>query len=428
MGINTKLLIIELNEFCPSYLRKLSEKYNLKYINRFLDFNHYLTVSNDEKEFQGLDPWVQWVSIHTGMKSEEHGIKRLGESSKKQKKQLWNYLHKTKKLKWGVIGPLNASRGSLKGCVTFLPDPWNYLEKPYPEELNDLLELPIYVSKNYLAIKPITLLKKCFKTLSFFLKKENLFILKIITLEIFKSLLRPGINIHTFTTLFDYLIVLYYSKIKSYKNIDVSIIFLNHIAHLQHNFWDDLPKVHPQMEYGVKICDKIMKIFLADINLNNNKILVLNGFKQKKISKNDTQIYRQINPQFFLRKLGLKEMKIEQNMTNDAILEFRSYKKTNYAFELLSNCYLNTGEKLFHVSKISERKLFFRLDIYHNLEKDAFIQINKIRIPFFKYFKNLNRTGSHIKEGDIFSPNIKFPSKIKNHEIFNYLVNIYDVN
>ena len=75
---------------------------------------------------------------------------------------------------------------------------------------------------------------------------------------------------------------------------------------------------------------------------------------------------------------------------------------------------------------MSERKLFFRLDIYHNVERNAFIQTNKIRIIFFKYFKNLGRTGSHIKEGDIFSPNFKFTSQIKNHEIFNYLVDIYD--
>ena len=92
--------------------------------------------------------------------------------------------------------------------------------------------------------------------------------------------------------MFDYLLVLYYSKIKSCKNIDVSIIFLNHIAHLKHNFWVEFPKVHPLMEYGVKICNKIMKIFLEDINLNKNKIIVLNGFKQKKTSKNDIQIYR----------------------------------------------------------------------------------------------------------------------------------------
>ena len=128
----------------------------------------------------------------------------------------------------------------------------------------------------------------------------------------------------------------------------------------------------------------------------------------------------------YQNQLGIDEIKIEQNMTNEAMLEFSSFKKTNHAFDILSDCYLNTGEKLFFVSRISKRKIFFRLDIYHNVESDAFIKTKTTKIPFYKYFKNLNRTGSHINQGDIFSPNIKFPSKIKNHEIFNYLINIYD--
>ena len=85
-----------------------------------------------------------------------------------------------------------------------------------------------------------------------------------------------------------------------------------------------------------------------------------------------------------------------------------------------------TGEKLFYVSRMGKKKLFFRLNIYHQVENDAFIKNEKMKIPFYKYFKNLNRTGSHINQGDIFSPNIKFPKEIKNHEIFNYLISIYD--
>ena len=422
----TKLLIIELNEFCPSYLNKLAKKYNLYYLKKFLDFRHTHTISHEKKEFEGLDPSVQWVSIHTGMKSIEHGIKRLGDSKQKSSKQLWNYLSEKRNLSWGVIGPLNASKGSSNGCVMFCPDTWNYFENPYPDELNDLLELPIYMSKNYLDFNFLTLINKFFKLFLFFLKKENFFIFKVLISEISRIILRPGINIHTLTTLFDYVLVLYYSKIKSIKNVDISIIFLNHIAHLQHHFWEDFPNVHPQMEYGVKICNKIIEILIKNINLEKNKLLILNGFKQKKTGKKDIQIYRQINPQFFLRKLGIDEVKIQQNMTNDAILEFSSFKKKNYAFEILYNCSLNTGEKLFYVSKISKNKLFFRLNIYHNIEHGAYIKTKGVKIPFYKYFKNLNRTGSHINKGDIFSPNIKFPKQIKNHEIFKYLINIYD--
>ena len=34
-----------------------------------------------KKEHHGLDPWVQWVSIHTGKPSSEHKILELGKVS-----------------------------------------------------------------------------------------------------------------------------------------------------------------------------------------------------------------------------------------------------------------------------------------------------------------------------------------------------------
>ena len=63
------------------------------------------------------------------------------------------------------------------------------------------------------------------------------------------------------------------------------------------------------MEYGVKMCNKILEILIKDINLNDTKLLILNGFKQRKISKNDIQIYRQINSEILLKKMGIDGVK-----------------------------------------------------------------------------------------------------------------------
>ena len=420
-----KLLIIELNEFCPEYIKQLAQHYKLQNLIKVLNFTHTITLSNDKKEFYGLDPWVQWVNIHTGLRSEEHGVKILGENLKKNHTQIWNHLHHQYQLRWAVIGPLNAKKGSSLGCVSFLPDPWSSNEKAYPNELNELLEVIRYVSKNYLALNYFALSSKIIKALGFFLRRNNLFILKELFWELFKVIYKPGINIHTLTTLLDYVCVLYYLKIKSKNNIDISIVFLNHIAHLQHHFWEKYPIIHPQMEHGIKICDKIINLLLKDLNLNETNLLVLNGFKQKRNDENDIQIYRQVSTKLMLNKLGITKVMIEQNMTNDVLLEFSSLQETNNAYKILLNCYLDTGHKLFDVSKINSQKIFIQLNIHHVVNKNVFIKYRHIKIPFYDLFINLGRTGSHINEGDIFSPNIEFPNKIFNHEIFENLVKIY---
>ena len=48
--------------------------HKLKNILKLLDFKSSQTISMDEIEHHGLDPWVQWVSIHTGVPHKEHKI------------------------------------------------------------------------------------------------------------------------------------------------------------------------------------------------------------------------------------------------------------------------------------------------------------------------------------------------------------------
>ena len=420
-NLKERILIIELNEFCPEHLLETASKLNLNNIKKILNFNHTITSTNEKKEFHGLDPWVQWVSIHNGKPLEVHGVKRLGIKSNTSFNQIWNKLSKTKNISWVVIGAMNASLGSKDGCISFFPDPWSSEEDAYPLELNNLLELPRYVSKNYLSLEFPKLITKSLKTLSFFFKKENINLSKRLFIKLVQSCIKPGINIHTLTTLLDYVLVLYFSKIKSKRNPNLSIIFLNHIAHLQHHFWLKTPEIHPQMEHGLKICDEIIKILLDCTKDDKEKILIINALKQKRSDHNGIQVYRQIDPEKVLYELNIKNVKIEQNMTNDGTLIFRTIAKTNQAFEILSKCHLNTGEYLFFVEKISNLKIFIQLNLNHYIKKDTVIISQEKRIPFYELFKNLSRTGSHIPEGDIYSKNMNLPKKIKNHEIYNFI-------
>ena len=56
-----RLILVELNEFNEGLLRKASNDLNLRNINKFLGMQKSETISLDESEHFGLDPWVQWV-------------------------------------------------------------------------------------------------------------------------------------------------------------------------------------------------------------------------------------------------------------------------------------------------------------------------------------------------------------------------------
>lgn len=421
-----QMLIIELNEFCPKYLAENAEKLNLENIKKVLNLNHSFTISPEKKEFDGLDPWVQWVSIHNGNSFAKHGIKNLGQNNKESVEQIWNTLSDKKNITWIVNGVINSRKGKAKGCISYFPDPWSSEEKASSKELNDLLELPRYVSKNYLSLDFFTLLQKSIKTFRFFIRRKNLILFSKTLSKLFQSLFYPGINIHTLTTILDYVLVLYFVQEKNKTRPNLSIIFLNHIAHLQHHFWLMPPNIHPQMIHGLIICDEIIKLLLSSVKDKNEKVVLINGLKQTRTDKNGIQVYRQKNPLYLLNLLGIKNVIVEQNMTNDGILIFKSNSEAKKAFDILKKCHLNTGEKLFRVEKVSIKKIFIKLDLNKLISKDALVISEKKSIPFYDLFKNLSRTGSHIPQGDIFSRNMKFPNIIENHEIHEYIKSSFD--
>ena len=74
-----KLLAININEFNLDFLKKGAKKYNCKNILKFLKLKSIKTYSVDKEQDKNLDPWVQNISINTGMKSSKHKIFNLGE-------------------------------------------------------------------------------------------------------------------------------------------------------------------------------------------------------------------------------------------------------------------------------------------------------------------------------------------------------------
>lgn len=49
-------------------------------------------LTESEKEYQHLEPWIQWVTAHIGMTFAEHGVFRLGDIVNRDIPQIWEQL------------------------------------------------------------------------------------------------------------------------------------------------------------------------------------------------------------------------------------------------------------------------------------------------------------------------------------------------
>jgi hypothetical protein len=238
------------------------------------------------------------------------------------------------------------------------------------------------------------------------------------TLLATKSLLATGVNIHTFTTLLDYLSVLYFIRLRRKYRPNLSIIFLNHIAHLQHQFWTQGDDPNPELKLGLELCNAMLSLLLVDREPQESLVL-MNGLKQKNVAGQGFYVYRQRNPQQAIEALGVRGGRVEQNMTHDATIIFEDAAECRKAARLLQECRLSDGHKTFFVEQQESDRVFYQLAFEHNVAFDTTITCGSYSQPFYDVFQLIcERTGAHVPEGDMFCDGIDLPTELKNHEIY----------
>ena len=80
-------IVLELNEICPGLLDRYGAQGLLPAFSALRpDAARYVTQAKDED----LEPWVQWVTLHTGQPQTEHGVRRLDEGHRVASRRLWD--------------------------------------------------------------------------------------------------------------------------------------------------------------------------------------------------------------------------------------------------------------------------------------------------------------------------------------------------
>jgi hypothetical protein len=433
--VSKKVLILELNEFNVELLKTAVEKLRLPNFSQLLQFKRYEYISDDKVESYdggGLEPWIQWVSIHTGFPLSQHKIRNLGDVPDSSVKQFWEVLEENNLTTgiWGVMsgrGPDNSS----KNVSFFLPDPWTISETATPKELNDFLELPRYIASNYYYLSPWSILIKGWKFAKIIFKNGLAGVVFLELLKLFPAILRFKFQYFIFSLFFDFISTKLFLKYKNKCQPDCCVLFINSIAHIQHHHWvEEDKKITAPIAFGLEYIDKLFSDLLSRRGCNET-IVLHNGLSQKSMANEPPWfLYRQKDPINFFMNIDLGMAEVEQLMTHEAHVNFKTEADCQRAYAALSSSKLGL-KNVFYVEldRSSKKRLFYRLNITHLVEGNPVILIGQKEFRFFELFEKVAlRTGTHVPTGTIFSENVEFENAIPNHEFNKYVYRYLDVD
>ncbi len=426
---NSSLLLLELNEANRNLLQAASATGTCPNIAKILHFEETHTLTDDTDESGFLEPWAQWVSIHTGVSSQIHGIKHLGCVPNLRQRQIWEILGEHG-ITSGIWGVMNGSRRNEENCLFFLADPWTTNEMAYPETADQFALLARYISRNYLnlSIRP-------FISASWTYAWGLLRILSLSELieawgNFGEGLLKFGPSKMVLGAFFEFTSTCAFLKFKARYKPRFSILFLNLIAHAQHHYWINENKLSRELLYVFKVIDLILEKVLRDKD-DNEVLLITNGLSQVNTNSEDPWIlYRQIDHAQFIKHIGIKALRVEPLMTHDALLYFASQKDCQNAFALLSTATINS-EHLLYVERdpVDVSKLFYRLAFTKPVNSDALFTVGDRDYKFFDCFqKVVKRTGKHSQNGFVMQTKPLSPPMIPNHELAHYILRFFGIS
>lgn len=123
------MILLEFNELCPSLVHQFMSSGLLPAFQRLYDESlAYTTRAKERAPY--LDPWIQWLTVHTGLNYDQHGVDKLNEGHTCDATRIWDVVCQNGGTAW-VCGSMSAAHGKeFRGA--FIPDPWTTKVHPTP--------------------------------------------------------------------------------------------------------------------------------------------------------------------------------------------------------------------------------------------------------------------------------------------------------
>ena len=303
-----------------------------------------------ELDYDNLEPWIQWPSVHTGKTYDEHKVFRLGDFVNSSDEQFFEQIEQSG-LSVGAISPMNASN-KLKNPAYFIPDPWTKTpcdNSYFSKSITDAIVQAVNDnSQSKLTFKTIFNLGLAF--IAMVKPARYLPMIKYALNALGKSWRKA--------LFLDMLLYEIHKTLFKRKAPNFSTLFLNAGAHIQHHYFFNSPYVesselkNPLWYIGkdddpflemLKVYDEMLEDLLK---LPNTEIIVATGLSQKPYEKLKFY-YRLKDHASFLKKVGVEFTDVVPRMTRDFLVSFDTEEQAFKAEQQLSKILVNNKVKLF---------------------------------------------------------------------------------
>jgi len=285
--MNKNLICLEFNELCDNLMAEFIDSGELPNFERFKNASIVYTT-DAEANGSALNPWVQWVTVHTGISHDTHGVARLNEGEKAAGSFIWDKLSRDGLSSW-ICGSMNTSyQSDFKGNL--LPDPWAESIRPYPPGKFDAYH--DYVSQSVIGHSSDSKVSP-YSFIAFLLKSRvRLDTIYKLVCQLVHERINPEIKWKR-ASLLDLIQYDIFRNVFVKDSPNFSTFFLNSTAHYQHHYWAEMRKlndsstVHKSKRgvgtsilHGYKTMDNILGKAMQLAKEKNADILFCTGLSQ----------------------------------------------------------------------------------------------------------------------------------------------------
>jgi hypothetical protein len=358
------LTLLELNEVNFDLVRRCVARFP----GRFPSFERLLRAeyreTSSENSYEKLEPWIQWVSAHSGMTADEHGVFRLGDAVNSDFPQLLDALE-ARGVSVGGVSPMNMPNQT-RAPAFFIPDPWT--ETPTDGSTwSTRIWGAISQAVNDNAQSRLTPSTVIWLALAFlrFASFRNL--------GLYWSLLSRARGAPWRKALFlDAFLDDVHAGLLRANQPQFTVLFLNAGAHIQHHYLfnargldhNDVSNPSWYVSAEVDPFDEMLEAYdhvLARHLDDSRDLIVATGLSQVPYDRVKFY-YRLKNHNAFLQRLGVVFSRVLPRMTRDFLIECSSDQEASEAARLLGGVRaVNDGQPVFGDIDLRGSNLFVTL-------------------------------------------------------------------
>ena len=415
MNKRRSVILLEFNELAQPLMQRFMREGRLPNFQRLYGESQ-VYVTDAEERAPYLNPWIQWITVHSGLPYSEHGIFHLGDGHKLGKKCLWDVANDAGLKSW-VCGSMNIRYDRpMNGWI--LPDPWTVEARPCPETLNRYFKfVQTHVQEHTNERVPLTV----GDYLGFlgFMAGHGLSAATVAA--VVRQLVSERMDGTRWkrATIMDKLQFDLFRWYHRKERPNLCAFFLNSTAHFQHMYWREFEpehfKVKPSAEermkyrdailFGYQEMDRLLARFYELVDENTTLVFVT-GFSQQPCLAYEDQggksFYRPRDLGQFVKFAGVTAaFSVSPVMSEQFHIFFQDEGEARKAFELLRSLRVD-GKPALHLD-CKGAAVFAGCSIFEALGRDAVLTKGAAgeKAPFFEVFYQVEgmKSGMHHPDG-----------------------------